>query len=103
MVDSTEGCTAKIRAVLRGATAAKPRKAAAKARKPPVKFPRESAKVRRERAVDINQRLIETYPDAHCELDHENPFQLLVATILSAQSTDKMVNQTTPALFARYP
>ncbi|MBV9869912.1 MAG: endonuclease III [Frankiaceae bacterium] len=44
-----------------------------------------------------------TYPDAHCELDFSSPFQLLVATILSAQCTDKMVNQVTPALFARYP
>jgi endonuclease-3 len=89
--------------VLRGSTVAKPRDAAAKLHKVAVKFPRESAKTKRERAIAINQRLIETYPDAHCELDYESPFQLLVATILSAQSTDKTVNQTTPALFARYP
>ena len=43
------------------------------------------------------------YPDAHCALEHRNPFELLVATILSAQCTDKRVNMTTPALFARYP
>src|SRR5262245_33970095 len=43
------------------------------------------------------------YPEAHCELDFAGPFQLLVATILSAQSTDKMVNSVTPALFARFP
>ena len=43
------------------------------------------------------------YPDAHCELDFETPFQLLVATVLSAQCTDVRVNQVTPALFARYP
>jgi endonuclease-3 len=49
------------------------------------------------------RRLIEEYPDAHCELDHENPFQLLVATILSAQCTDARVNMVTPHLFARYP
>ncbi len=42
------------------------------------------------------------YPDAKCALDHENPLQLLVATILSAQSTDKMVNTITPALFKKY-
>jgi endonuclease-3 len=42
------------------------------------------------------------YPDAKCALDHQNPLQLLVATILSAQSTDKMVNTITPALFAKY-
>lgn len=49
------------------------------------------------------RKLREAHPDAHCELDHENPFQLLVATVLSAQSTDVMVNQVTPALFARWP
>lgn len=43
------------------------------------------------------------YPDAHCELDFQNPFQLLVATVLSAQTTDVRVNGVTPALFARYP
>lgn len=47
--------------------------------------------------------LAETHPDAHCELDFEDPFQLAVATILSAQCTDVRVNATTPALFARYP
>lgn len=44
-----------------------------------------------------------TYPDAHCELDHDGPFQLLVATILSAQCTDVRVNMVTPALFKKYP
>jgi endonuclease-3 len=43
------------------------------------------------------------HPDAHCELDHAGPFQLLVATVLSAQTTDVNVNKATPALFARYP
>jgi endonuclease-3 len=46
--------------------------------------------------------LIETYPDAHCELDFASPLQLLVATVLSAQCTDKKVNEVTPALFKRY-
>jgi endonuclease-3 len=55
------------------------------------------------RARETARRLAEEYPDAQCELDHEDPFQLLVATILSAQSTDKGVNVVTPALFARYP
>src|SRR5579875_2986621 len=55
------------------------------------------------RARKINRVLAETYPDAHCELDFENPFQLLVATVLSAQTTDKRVNMITPALFAKYP
>lgn len=47
--------------------------------------------------------LAERWPDAVCELDHQNAYQLLVATILSAQSTDKMINTITPALFAKYP
>ena len=55
------------------------------------------------RARKINRVLAETYPDAHIELDFQNPFQLLVATVLSAQTTDKRVNLTTPALFAKYP
>ncbi|HEV3381885.1 MAG TPA: endonuclease III [Trebonia sp.] len=55
------------------------------------------------RARKINRVLAETYPDAHCELDFENAFQLLVATVLSAQTTDKRVNMTTPTLFAKYP
>ncbi|MFI6759279.1 endonuclease III [Micromonospora sp. NPDC050417] len=46
--------------------------------------------------------LAETHPDAHCELDHDGPLQLAVATILSAQTTDKRVNEVTPKLFARY-
>ena len=49
------------------------------------------------------ERLLAEYPDAHCELDHGNPFELLCATILSAQCTDARVNMVTPALFARYP
>ncbi|WP_413586329.1 endonuclease III [Bdellovibrio sp. HCB274] len=43
------------------------------------------------------------YPDAHCALDHKNPFELLVATVLSAQCTDERVNMVTPALFAKFP
>jgi endonuclease III len=55
------------------------------------------------RARKINRILAETYPDAECELNFDNPFQLLVATVLSAQTTDVRVNLTTPALFAKYP
>jgi endonuclease-3 len=51
----------------------------------------------------MNRELAELYPDAHCELDHASPLQLLVATVLSAQSTDRRVNTVTPMLFARYP
>jgi len=47
--------------------------------------------------------IIAEYPDAHCMLDHQNPFQLLVATILAAQCTDERVNMITPTLFARFP
>ncbi len=55
------------------------------------------------RARRMNRELAEVYPYAHPELDFENPFELLVATVLSAQTTDLRVNQTTPALFAAYP
>ena len=54
-------------------------------------------------ALDVHGRLTTLYPDAHCELAFETPLQLLVATILSAQCTDKRVNMVTPALFAAYP
>lgn len=55
------------------------------------------------RARRIDRELAELYPDAHCELDFTTPLELSVATILSAQSTDRGVNQVTPALFRRYP
>ena len=51
----------------------------------------------------MNRSLAEAFPDVHCELDFTNPLELTVATILSAQCTDKRVNVTTPALFARFP
>ena len=51
----------------------------------------------------LYDRLLALYPDAHCELDFSTPFQLAVATILSAQCTDKRVNMVTPVLFKRYP
>ncbi|WP_098456520.1 endonuclease III [Sanguibacter antarcticus] len=55
------------------------------------------------RARRINRTLAATYPDARCELDFTTPLELLVATVLSAQCTDKRVNLVTPALFARFP
>lgn len=55
------------------------------------------------RARRVAALLAEEYPSAVCELDHRNPFELLTATILSAQTTDARVNMVTPALFARYP
>ncbi len=64
---------------------------------------RESAAARQARMLLILQRLKAAYPDAHCELNYRNPFELLVATILSAQCTDVRVNLVTPELFRRWP
>jgi endonuclease-3 len=55
------------------------------------------------RARKIDRVLAETYPEAKCELDFDNPFELLVVTVLSAQTTDRRVNAVRPALFAAYP
>ncbi|MEV4615756.1 endonuclease III [Kitasatospora sp. NPDC049258] len=82
---------------VRKAAAPAAEKAAAKPRKP------ESHLAMVRRARKINRELAELYPYAHPELDFESPFELLVATVLSAQTTDLRVNQTTPALFAAYP
>ena len=57
----------------------------------------------RERVAQLVEIFPEVYPGAHCELDYKNPLQLLIATILSAQCTDKRVNMVTPALFKKYP
>src|SRR5216117_1659046 len=65
-------------------------------------MPRESLSQRQARAKRILAGLRKTYPDAHCELDYASPLELLVATILSAQCTDKRVNQVTAALFQKY-
>ncbi|HSL72236.1 MAG TPA: endonuclease III [Longimicrobiales bacterium] len=64
---------------------------------------REGKEAKRARAIEIVERLKRAYPDARCSLSYRNPYQLLVATILSAQCTDERVNQVTPALFERYP
>jgi len=84
----------KASAAVEGAPPAKP------VAKPPKNESR-TALVRRARRID--RELAEVYPYAHPELDFENPFQLVVATVLSAQTTDLRVNQTTPGLFAKYP
>ena len=63
----------------------------------------ESALALKRRARKINRELAQLYPYAHAELDFHNPFELLVATVLSAQTTDIRVNAVTPALFARFP
>lgn len=63
----------------------------------------ESVAARRERVREIIARLRAEYPEAACSLEHADPYQLLVATILSAQCTDERVNMVTPGLFRRYP
>jgi endonuclease-3 len=75
---------------------------AAKARKKKIARPRNAAE-RHARVQEILGRLDEMYPDVHTALAHHTPWELLVATILSAQSTDKLVNQVTPGLFRKYP
>ena len=69
-------------------------------KRPPI--PRSKA-AKREHAQAIYAELRRLYPDAHCALDHASPFQLLIATILSAQCTDERVNKVTPELFTQYP
>ncbi len=65
-------------------------------------MPRETSQAKAARTRRIIRGLRQTYPDAHCELDHSNPLELLVATILSAQCTDKQVNLVTAGLFRKY-
>ncbi|RPF27168.1 MULTISPECIES: endonuclease III [Georgenia] len=62
-----------------------------------------SLRAARAQALEVDRRLTLAWPDAHCELDFRTPLELLVATVLSAQTTDKRVNAVTPELFARYP
>jgi endonuclease III len=64
---------------------------------------RESRRARKSRTLEIVERLREMYPDSRCSLDHDNSFQLLLATVLSAQCTDAAVNRATPELFRRWP
>jgi len=86
----------------KAAKSAKGGAAGAAAKRGPARV-RESREAKRARALEVIGRLREAYPDAKCALDHENAYQLLAATILSAQCTDERVNQVTPSLFARYP
>jgi endonuclease-3 len=83
------------------------RKSVARKAAKPVRPKRSRARLRgaalKAHAAVIYDRLHAAYPDAHCALDFKNAFQLLCATILSAQCTDKRVNMVTPVLFARYP
>lgn len=66
-------------------------------------MPKETKAELQKRATKVFDLLKKRHPDAQCALDHENPLQLLVATILAAQCTDVRVNLTTPALFKKYP
>jgi len=91
---STRPATKKARKKSATKKAAKRRKASA---------PRRPSPVARARAVEVLARLGRRYPDADCALDHADAFQLLAATILSAQCTDARVNLVTPELFARWP
>src|SRR5437773_2270816 len=65
-------------------------------------MPRETTETKAARVKKIIDRLRKAYPEAHCELDHTSPLELLVATILSAQCTDKRVNRVTAELFKKY-
>ncbi|MEU5687795.1 endonuclease III [Streptomyces venezuelae] len=94
---------AKKVAAAKKAPAAKKATAAAANKAPAAKKPPESHAALVRRARRINRELADVYSYAHPELDFENPFELLVATVLSAQTTDLRVNQTTPRLFAKYP
>ena len=87
------------RAATQAGTALPGKKKSVKARAPK----KETDKVKKARALEILSRLEGLYPDAQTELEHENPFELLVATVLSAQATDVSVNLATPALFTAYP
>jgi endonuclease III len=82
--------------------AAKPKSRRLRVGLTPAAARRESARARRTRVGEILARLKRAYPDSHCALDHRSPLELLVATILSAQCTDKRVNAVTPELFRRY-
>ncbi|HEY1955850.1 MAG TPA: endonuclease III [Polyangiaceae bacterium] len=66
-------------------------------------MPKRAKVVGKEIALRAFEKLAAHYPDAHCELDHRNAFELLVATVLSAQTTDVNVNKATPKIFAKYP
>jgi endonuclease-3 len=94
------GCYNPGRMSMRGRVATKLKVAVTKATRKPArgKWPPDPKRVR-----SILDGLEELYPDVDCELDRETPFQLLCATILSAQCTDERVNRVTPALFKRYP
>lgn len=83
--------------------AAKPAKSSKPAKKKAAAKPRPPTPAAIEHAAEIEARLTAAMPEPRCELNHKNAWQLLIATILSAQSTDRMVNKVTPQLFERFP
>jgi endonuclease-3 len=90
----------------KAARAAKPSKASkllAKAVKHPPKSPKQPKTATPAEAAALYALIRERHSDAHCELEHTSPFELIIATVLSAQSTDVMVNTITPELFRRWP
>ena len=106
MARKNEGTTARGNEGTKGKAVTKKRaparKAAPKTKRPPAKL-KEGPEQKKARALEILKRLKKEYPDAKCALLHNNPYELIVATILSAQCTDARVNMVTPALFKRYP
>ncbi|WP_157205957.1 endonuclease III [Calidithermus timidus] len=87
----------------KSATQPKPGRASAHRASRARALPQETLEARRARAARVLEVLERLYPNATTELEHRNPFELLVATVLSARATDASVNKATPALFARFP
>ena len=98
---ATATATAKANAAKKGKTAGKTTGKSTGATQPRPRTALRNATP--EAAAIVYRELLALYPDAHCELDFHSPYQLLAATILSAQCTDKRVNMTTPELFRRFP
>jgi len=99
---STGKATSKRKTAKKKKAAPKPKKATGKAGTTP-NNKRRFAMADADRCVKIIDVLKKEYPDAHCQLDFNSGFELLIATILAAQCTDVMVNRVTPELFAKYP
>ncbi len=93
----------KKRAPARATKSRRAKPAARKAAKAPARRRTRAGDALAAHAREIERRLVALYPDAHCELDFRTPFELLCATILSAQCTDRRVNMVTPELFRRWP
>ncbi len=97
---SARAAAPKPKALARASKAAPAKKAASPTATKPAKRPKLAGAAEARALYDVIRA---RHPDAHCELEHSSPFQLIVATVLSAQSTDVMVNKVTPDLFRRWP